>query len=160
MPFDADAARTLIENAVKEFLREEKNIAHLKRGRVERTCASDLGTKLKPLFKSAIISVDSPYNKHHNATKYLGGKVIELDIAIHERGNDESNLVALELETNNKPKCDDVWKLEGLTQPLGGDGLVRRWQERVMGTVSSCRCLARVASPPQTALALDRIQPR
>jgi len=120
MPFNADAAKTLIENAVKEFLREEKNLAHLKRGRVERTCASGLATKLKPLFDSEIISVDSPYNKHHNATKYLADKVIELDIAIHERGKDENNLVALELETNNKPKCDDVWKLEGLTQPLAG----------------------------------------
>jgi hypothetical protein len=122
MPFNADAAKTLIENAVKEFLREEKNLAHLKRGRVERTCANDLATKLKPLFESEIISVDSPYNRHHNATKYLADKVIELDIAIHERGNDENNLVALELETNNKPKCDDVWKLKGLTQPLGGYG--------------------------------------
>ena|ERR1044072_5032595 len=122
MSFDIDAARALIENAVKEFLKEDKNRAHLKRGRVERTCATDLATKLTPLFESDIISVDSPYNRHHNATKYLADKVIELDIAIHERGNDENNLVALELETNNRPKCDDVWKLEGLTQPLGGYG--------------------------------------
>jgi hypothetical protein len=122
MSFDADVAKTSIESAVKEFLKEEKNRAHLRRGRVERTCATDLATKLKALFESDIISVDSPYNRHHNATKYLSNKVIELDIAIHERGNDENNLIAVELETNNKPKCDDVWKLEGLTQPLGGYG--------------------------------------
>jgi hypothetical protein len=122
MSFNADAAKTLIENAVKEFLTADRNRAHLKRGRVERTCATDLATKLKPLFDSDIISVDSPYNRHHNATKYLATKVIELDIAIHERGNDENNLVALELETNNKPQCDDIWKLEGLTRPLGGYG--------------------------------------
>lgn len=122
MPFDADETRAVIENAVKEFLKEEKNVAHLKRGRVERTCAGDLATKLKPLFESETISVDSPYNKHGNATKHLKGKPIELDIAIHERGKDENNLVALELETNNRPERDDVWKLEGLTQPLGGYG--------------------------------------
>lgn len=122
MPFDADAAKVLIESAVKEFLREPKNVELLKRGRVERTCAGDLATKLKPLFETEIISVDAPYNRHHNATKYLGGKVIELDLAIHERGKDENNLVAIELETNNNPECDDVWKLEGLTAPLGGYG--------------------------------------
>jgi hypothetical protein len=122
MSFDADAAKALIENAVKDFLKEDKNRAHLKRGRVERSCATDLATKLKHLFESDIISVDSPYNRHHNATKYLADKVIELDIAIHERGSDENNLIALELETNNRPKCDDVWKLEGLTQSLGGYG--------------------------------------
>lgn len=122
MSFDANAAKALIENAVKEFLKEDRTRAHLKRGRVERTCATDLAAKLKPLFENDIISVDSPYNRHHNATKYLDDKIIELDIAIHERGNDENNLVALEMETNNRPKCDDVWKLEGLTQPLGGYG--------------------------------------
>jgi hypothetical protein len=122
MSFDADATKTLIEDAVNAFLREDKNRTHLRRGRVERTCATDLATKLRPIFESDIISVDSPYNRHHNATKYLSNNVIELDIAIHERGRDDNNLVALELETNNKPKRDDVWKLEGLTKPLGGYG--------------------------------------
>jgi hypothetical protein len=41
---------------------------------------------------------------------------------VHERGKDEHNLVAVELETTNNPARDDVWKLEGLTQPLGGYG--------------------------------------
>jgi hypothetical protein len=48
--------------------------------------------------------------------------VIELDIAIHERGIDENNLVAIELETNNNPERNDIWKLEGLTQELSGYG--------------------------------------
>lgn len=52
----------------------------------------------------------------------MNGQVIHLDIAVHERGKDEHNLVAVELETTNNPARDDVWKLEGLTQPLGGYG--------------------------------------
>ena len=48
--------------------------------------------------------------------------MIELDIAIHERGTDGNNFVAIELETNNNPKRDDVWKLKGLTKPLNGYG--------------------------------------
>jgi hypothetical protein len=66
--------------------------------------------------------VDSHYNKHLNAAKRLSGRVIELDIAIHERGTDEHNLVAIELETNNQPERNDLWKLEGLTRRLDGYG--------------------------------------
>ena len=47
--------------------------------------------------------------------------VIEL-IAIHERGTDEHNLVAIELQTDNRPERNDLWELEGLTRPLGGYG--------------------------------------
>jgi hypothetical protein len=65
---------------------------------------------------------DPFYNKHLGATKMLNGKVIELDIAVHERNVDENNLVAIELETNNTPTGDDLWKIEGLTQKLGGYG--------------------------------------
>jgi len=48
--------------------------------------------------------------------------VIEVDIAIHERYVDKNNLVVIELETNNRPERDDLWKIEGLTQELGGYG--------------------------------------
>lgn len=122
MAFDPNVAKALIEGAVADFLESAKNVEHLQRGRVERTCASDLATALKPLFEIDRISVDSPYNKHHGAAKYLGKDLIELDIAIHERGNDQNNLVAIELETNNYPKRDDVWKLKGLTESLGAYG--------------------------------------
>jgi len=122
MAFDVDAAKTTIETAIAEFLTAEKQIAHLKRGRVENTFVSDLASVLKPLFENDTISVDAHYNRHFNARKRLDGKNIELDIAIHERGEDENNLVAIEVETTNTPKRDDIWKLEGLTQPLGGYG--------------------------------------
>ena len=109
-----------IERAVRELVNEQRD--HLKRGRVERTFATDLANKLKPPFETENITVDPFYNRHGEATKRLDGRVVELDIAIHERGADNNNLVAIELETNNQPKRDDLWKIEGLTQELSGYG--------------------------------------
>ncbi len=109
-----------IECIIHELVKEQQD--HLRRGRVERTFTSDFAERLWPLFKTKTISVDTFYNKHHGAVKRLQGKVIELDIAIHERGVDENNLIAIELETNNNPTRDDLWKIEELTQELGGYG--------------------------------------
>lgn len=109
-----------IEKVVAEVVREQ--ITHLQRGRVERTFTTDLAHKLRPLFENESVTVDPFYNRHHKATKYLNGRVIELDVAIHKRGEDEHNLVAIELETNNNPERNDIWKLEGLTDSLGGYG--------------------------------------
>jgi hypothetical protein len=104
------------------MVQEPRTVEHLKRGRVERTFAADLANKLKPAFEKERIAVDSHYNKHHGAAKRLNRRLIELDVAVHERGTDENNLVAIELETTNAPERDDVWKVEGLTQPLAGYG--------------------------------------
>ncbi len=109
-----------IEHAISESAHEQ--ISHLKRGRVERTFTTDLANKLKLIFETGNITVDPFYNKHGDASKRLNGDLIEIDIAIHERSIDNNNLVAIELETNNNPKRDDLWKLEGLTQELGGYG--------------------------------------
>lgn len=109
-----------IETALSELINEQ--LDHLKRGRVERTFTTDFTNKLKPLFETKTIIVDPFYNKHRKAAKILDGNVIELDIAIHSRGNDDYNLVAIELETNNNPKRDDIWKIEDLTQGLDGYG--------------------------------------
>lgn len=114
-----------IEEAVRRFLQDPATIDHLRRGRVERTIAADLAIELKKLFPADNIRADSSYNRHHKATKKLDDRVIELDVAIHERGIDEHNLVAIELETNNDPKRDDLWKLKGLTRSLGGYGYER-----------------------------------
>lgn len=119
---ERDAARVLIESALADLLKDPKAVAHLKRGRVENSFVSTLAFKLKPLFESDSISVDPHYNRHYNARKRLNDKNIELDIAIHEQGNDKNNLVAIEVETINEPRRDDIWKLEGLTRPLGGYG--------------------------------------
>jgi len=41
--------------------------------------------------------------------------IIELDIVVHKRDADDKNLVAIEIETNNNPTIDDVWKIKELT---------------------------------------------
>jgi hypothetical protein len=109
-----------IERLINDSAHEQIN--HLKRGRVERTFTTYLANKLKLIFETENITVDPFYNKHGDASKRLNGKVIELDIAIHEQGVDDNNIVAIELETNNSPRRDDLWKIEGLTQKLGGYG--------------------------------------
>ena len=107
-----------IERAVGDLVVEQRD--HLSRGRVERTFTTDFANKLRTSFEKESITVDPFYNRHGEATKKLDGGTIELDIAIHERGNDHNNLVAIELETLNKPKRDDIQKLIGLTRDGGG----------------------------------------
>lgn len=92
----------------------------LRAGSVEDTFAATLRDRLLPFFQTDRITVDVNYNKHGLTTKTLSGKRIELDIAIHQRHNDECNIVAIELETNNYPKRDDVWKLVDLTGGIDG----------------------------------------
>lgn len=104
------------------FATIDSEIEILKNGRVERTFTSHFATQIGSQIKNEGIKVDPFYNKHLGAAKYLDGKGIELDIAVHERNVDTNNLVAIEIETINKPLKDDIWKLEGLTAPLRGYG--------------------------------------
>ena len=93
---------------------------HLRRGRVERNFTTALAQKISEKVNIHDMRVDPFYNRHLNASKRLDGRIIELDIAVHTRGTDENNLVAIELETTNAPTRDDVWKIEGLTSHLDG----------------------------------------
>jgi hypothetical protein len=109
-----------IESAVQSVIKRE--ITSLKNGKVERNFTPYFAKEIERNISIVNIRSDPFYNKHLGAAKRLNGKVIELDIAVHERDIDINNLVAIELETSNYPKKDDVWKIEGLTQKLGGYG--------------------------------------
>lgn len=109
-----------VESAVHATVAAEMEI--LKNGRVEKSLTTCFKDEISKLIQIEGIRVDTFYDKHLGATKRLNDRRIELDIAVHERNSDEHNLVAIELETINKPKEDDRWKLEGLTQQLGGYG--------------------------------------
>lgn len=109
-----------VENAVREAAFAQ--IDHLRRGRVERTFTVDLANALTLQFKVGDIRVDPFYSKHGELPKRLQGGAIELDIAIHKRGSDAHNLVAIELETNNRPERNDVWKVSSLTEEASGYG--------------------------------------
>jgi hypothetical protein len=110
----------VIEGAIYKAV--ELDIKLLSAGGVENTFAATLRDLLLPAFKTDQITVDINYNKHNLQTKMLDGRRIELDIAIHQRHNDTLNTVAIELETANYPKRDDVWKLIDLTGDVDGYG--------------------------------------
>ena len=109
-----------IEYAASSTIKNEIEI--LKNGKVERNFTACFANEIAGAIRIDQIRVDPFYNKHLGATKKLDGKLIELDIAVHERNIDTNNLVAIELETTNSPTRDDVWKVEKLTQELYGYG--------------------------------------
>ena len=109
-----------VEGAIAEAI--NSNLDLLGTGGVEDTFAATLRDKLLPIFQSERVTVDVNYNKHHQATKMLNGRRIELDIAVHQRHNDDENIVAIEPETSNYPRRDDVRKVQDLTGDLDGYG--------------------------------------
>lgn len=111
----------LTETALREVAIEQK--ALLKTGRVERTFSTRLRDKLLPIFRTDIITVDAPYNRHGEDTKRLHGGAIELDVAVHQPFTDDHNILAIEMKTHNNPSEEsDIKKLKGLTLVGGGYG--------------------------------------
>lgn len=109
-----------IKRAVNSTIKNEIEI--LKNGRSEKNFTSHFAEQISRQIELENIDSDPFYDKHLGATKYLDGKKIELDIAVHERNTDSNNLIAIEIETNNNPERDDIWKIKSLTQKLGGYG--------------------------------------
>lgn len=109
-----------IKRAVSSTIKNEIEI--LKNGRSERNFTSHFAQQISKQIKLGNIRSDPFCDKHLGATKYLDGKKIELDIAVHEINTDSNNLIAIEIETNNNPERDDIWKIKSLTQKLGGYG--------------------------------------
>ena len=108
--------------ALKQTITKEGDI--LFRGQSERLFTSyfacNLGRETEKLLGSDMgLRIDSPYNKHIDRTKEIKGKVIEVDIAVHTRGEDTNNCLGMEIETTNHPKSDDLWKLEEMTKQEG-----------------------------------------
>ena len=111
-----ELVETAINNAIKSGLKL------LGTGGVEDTFSATIRDYLLPIFQTDEVTVDVNYNKHHLSTKMLNGRQIELDIAVHQRHSDAENIVAIELETSNYPKRDDVWKIQDLTGDVDGYG--------------------------------------
>lgn len=109
-----------VEIAAERTMANEIDI--LQNGKVERSFTSHFAHQVEMIISIDGIRADPFCNKHLGAAKYLDGKLIELDIAVHKRHVDERNLIAIELETNNYPKRDDLWKVEKLTEKLYGYG--------------------------------------
>jgi len=110
-----------IENAIQSTIRDEIDL--LKNGKVERTFTSYLAAHIFNNLNIENIRSDPFYNKHYNhdtKAKYLEEGTVELDIAVHKRNTDEKNLVVIEIETNNNPIGDDLWKIEKMTNGTNG----------------------------------------
>lgn len=114
----------LLKLGIVECLAVEHDI--LVRGRSERLFSTKLASILQDelllIDPATQLKIDPFYNKHKNGTKAVGEKRgIELDLVIHNRGNDDDNVLALEMETNNSPERNDLYKLIGLTSPEPGE---------------------------------------
>ena len=115
----------LMKNALDRTLEQDGDI--LQRGRSERLFSNRLACNLqvlldKVLGEKNILRADSPYNKHSDDTKRISGHPIEVDLAIHQRGIDDHNVLVAEIETNNSPVGDDIWKIEEMTKKNGEYG--------------------------------------
>lgn len=109
-----------ITEAINQTTNQQKGL--LVHGPSERNFSTYLANNIRDSIKLEGIVVDAPYIRHLGASKMLSGRRIELDLAVHTRDTDANNLVAIELETANKPIGDDVWKIEGLTTKVDGYG--------------------------------------
>ena len=91
----------------------------LTRDNYEVTISAKLSQYLYMAFRE--YDVDCEYNKHIDSKKCLNTNEIRPDIIIHKRGNDENNLVYIEIkkQTNTESRDNDISKLEENTNDQG-----------------------------------------
>lgn len=110
----------LVDIAIKELLNNDS--ALFQRGVNERAIAARFSNYLQNNFEE--YSVDADYNRHgvkpkrvelpeecRNKKDEKGNSLIIPDIVIHDRGNDDNNLLAIELKKDDNAensKCDDL----------------------------------------------------
>lgn len=122
--WDFNKVEEWVASSLYHVLRQDREEI-LKVGRNERLIASHLAQNLQNSILQKLnvdLKVDAPYNKHFSGPKLITGKRVEVDIAVHERLHDANNLLLIEMETNNAPKMDDIWKLEKMTHPVSHGG--------------------------------------
>ncbi|MCW3132414.1 MAG: hypothetical protein N2V73_06840 [Candidatus Methanospirare jalkutatii] len=119
---DKKSIKTLIEEALKELIRRDKDLIHRK---VREECINHrLACYLEQFlseYKCRIkYSVDLEYNKNYNDPKRIqiddknkNTKAIRPDIIIHERENNNNNLIAFEIKKNYTDSYD-LKKIRGL----------------------------------------------
>jgi hypothetical protein len=72
----------------------------------ERTLGGRLAQYLEQEFKNHY-RVDPDYNRHHGKTKKLEGKAISVDVVVHLRRQDGTNILAIELKKSGRPDQED-----------------------------------------------------
>lgn len=114
-----------IEKAIRDALRLlfANDAFLLKTNVAERTIAAQLAEYLRPHFPGHRVDVE--YNRHGREPKMLavpdqyrggGKKLIYPDVVIHQRGNDDENLLVIQIkkETNHDPRDYDRAVVEGM----------------------------------------------
>lgn len=118
-----DSVSTRLEAAFQALYENDINLIEMNAG--ERVIAARLAFYLQGLFPT--YNVDVEYNRHGVDPKSIhlgpecgheGENLIVPDIVIHRRGNDDYNILVLEIKksTNPIPRDCDVAKLNALKQ--------------------------------------------
>ena len=102
----------------------------------EQTICGRLAMYLQELFPC--YHVDVEYNLDGNHTKRLAGDAVRPDIIVHRRGNNASNILAMELKkgpVDPGDECRDHVKLRGYREELGYHFAV--WVELPVGRIGN-----------------------
>lgn len=119
---DKKSIKTLIERVLKELIRRDIGLIHRK---VREECINHrLACYLEQFlseYKCRKYSVDLEYNKNYNDPKRIqiddkNTKAIRPDIIIHDRENNDNNLIAFEIKKNYTERTlkHDSKKIRGL----------------------------------------------
>ncbi len=120
MLMDRDKIKWLIKKSLRELVRRDAGLIHRK---VKEECINHrLACYLERFLNvgsSTLYSVDLEYNKNCNDPKKIiidenkNVKAIRPDIIIHERENNNNNLIAFEIKKNYTNR-HDLEKIKGL----------------------------------------------
>jgi len=105
-----------LNKAIQQFLEKDKDL--LERSTNERTISSRLGYYLSLEYEPNL-QVDCEYNrKGADKKRQEAGNLIYPDILVHERGNDNNNVLVIEIKkVSNTDIQSDQAKLIELTHP-------------------------------------------
>lgn len=141
--------REKVREATESFIENDSDLLDL--AAHEQAVSHRIAVYLEDVFESEKLNVDCEYNKHLEGEKVIilkgfdldrcnvckchscvavieGGldilpeKQFRPDILIHSRGNDEKNLIAIEIKKGKECEFDQV-KLKELTRSRDEDGL-------------------------------------
>ena len=129
MEYTISGLHAMVENALREFFRHDKQLLHIDAN--ERSITHKLAEHLQRQFVN--LNVDCEYNRRGgdpkklvvdretNCTDDLDAKTVYPDIIIHKRGHDCSNELVIEVKkTNGRGSTHDERKLRAFTKS-GGD---------------------------------------
>ena len=116
---ELEAIKRRIINCIEKIYEDDSYL--LKHNNHEITISSKLAQYLFLEFKN--YNVDCEYNKNIDIPKRIeeSNSIFRPDIVIHKRGNNENNLVCIEIKTshNNQTRLNDYSKLKSITKQSG-----------------------------------------